>query len=1029
MFHIHRRRGGGGANAANGRGSAHRSSGAVLTSHTVPRGTKDTAPSVESLQPDEPQRVVGRGRGQARHLPVRGGERHDRGRNDPDPSDSAPFGLETAHEAPGKRHRLRARISTHQNGSGQRARDGVPELDRSGLVDLPGKLPANVVGVEKDRWSGCAQAGNAPAALSGGSTPISSRHVGQENAPGHAGSNRPVARNYKVFRSGQGRSTPALGRGSVASAALAVLVVALFLAAGGVVLLGPSAYDSAGRPGQATAPRGPVASWANFSSVIYFNETGLPGGTSWSVTANGAYNSSNGPSISFLVLDYTNVCYSFGGVAGYVTPSSGCDFVQSSNQTLPIFWAATTYQVQFTESGLPYFTQWSVTFNGSYQAAYGSAVSFLSPNGTFNYTIGSVTGYSASPGSGSVTVSGGAASVAVSFGTVAYVVSFQESGLPAGTSWSVSLNGAYGGSTTSTITYNEGNGTLPFTIGSIVGYIASPASGSVVVNGTQVSESISFVPATYSVTFTETGLPGGSEWDLVLAGQTSVGSTSSTASILLLNGSYSYSIVSANSEYAPSPRTGDFTVSGHALDESVNFTLVASLVAFRESGLPRGVDWYLNVSGQPSVASNTSAAGIHLPNGTYSFSIASTNKEYGPDPAGGQLTVAGQRINESVTFTLEVYPLSFAESGLPVGTPWTVELGGVQPWTSTTAWINLTHANATDLTYSFLAVPGFEPDPARGEILIAGLPVTVAISYTVAMYSVEFNSSGLPYGSSWSVNLSGSFHPSKQSIISFAVPNGTYPFDVNGEVGWAPTPRSDSVTVAGANMTVPIGWTVESFSITFQPLGLPAGTTWGVLVDGVLETNQSGPIVFGETNGTYSYTLSPISGLVATPASGTLHIRGQDVTQFITWSLPAGSVVYPLVFAETGLPSVSYWAVSFDGVAYTPQNVSLTLNVPNGTYPFSVTALDSYLGNPESGWLTVNGSALSLVISFDKPRSTFESLVAVLPYALAAFVGLVLAIVLISTLVRRRRDRRPAAPTPPPPVAFRPPPPPPNWRQ
>ncbi len=73
-----------------------------------------------------------------------------------------------------------------------------------------------------------------------------------------------------------------------------------------------------------------------------------------------------------------------------------------------------------------------------------------------------------------------------------YAVQFVESGLPSGTSFSVTLNGATSSSGSGTVSFSEVNGSYSFSIGSVSGYTASPSSGTVVVSGSAVSESVTF---------------------------------------------------------------------------------------------------------------------------------------------------------------------------------------------------------------------------------------------------------------------------------------------------------------------------------------------------------------------------------------------------------------------------------------------------------------------------------------------------------------------------------------------------------
>ena len=155
------------------------------------------------------------------------------------------------------------------------------------------------------------------------------------------------------------------------------------------------------------------------------------------------------------------------------------------------------YTVTFTESGLPSGTSWSVTFNGLTQSSTGSNITFpsISP-GTYNYTVTAPSVYFASPSSGSITVTSYNVIEPITFSQQTYSVTFSESGLPSGTSWSVTLNGKTETSTTNTISFVEPNGTYSFSIASINGYSVSQSSGSITVNGTNISQNITFKPVT-----------------------------------------------------------------------------------------------------------------------------------------------------------------------------------------------------------------------------------------------------------------------------------------------------------------------------------------------------------------------------------------------------------------------------------------------------------------------------------------------------------------------------------------------------
>ena len=173
---------------------------------------------------------------------------------------------------------------------------------------------------------------------------------------------------------------------------------------------------------------------------------------------------------------------------------------------------ATTYSVTFTESGLPSGAPWSVTLNGARASATApGSIIFTKSNETYPFTVGTVSGYAASPSSGSVTVNGAAVSKAITFTAAAlgaYSVTFVETGLPTGTNWSVSLNGSYRYSTTTTLSGTLPNGTYNFGFHTTASYTASPASMNVTVAGSAVVENVTFSPTAPSPSAGFFGLPG-----------------------------------------------------------------------------------------------------------------------------------------------------------------------------------------------------------------------------------------------------------------------------------------------------------------------------------------------------------------------------------------------------------------------------------------------------------------------------------------------------------------------------------------
>jgi hypothetical protein len=161
----------------------------------------------------------------------------------------------------------------------------------------------------------------------------------------------------------------------------------------------------------------------NFVPTItkaYFDETGLPPRTNWSVSVVGQRLNSTLIYILFEVLNGTYV-YTVGPVPGYsAIPSSGVVTVNWTTVAVSIQFAtapATIYTLTFQESGLAPDAIWSVAINSISVFSNGTTtVDFELPNGSYAYQIG-VSGSSQlpHPGSGYALVSGHSTTVSVTF--------------------------------------------------------------------------------------------------------------------------------------------------------------------------------------------------------------------------------------------------------------------------------------------------------------------------------------------------------------------------------------------------------------------------------------------------------------------------------------------------------------------------------------------------------------------------------------------------------------------------------------
>ncbi|MFZ1024138.1 MAG: hypothetical protein WAN87_08380 [Thermoplasmata archaeon] len=224
-----------------------------------------------------------------------------------------------------------------------------------------------------------------------------------------------------------------------------------------------------------------------------------------------------------------------------------------------------TYKVAFQEVGLPKNTSWSVDLSGSIHSSNGSWVIYPQiSNGTYTFSISTIdTRYAPDPGNGNVTVAGFAVYPVINFTVEMYPVTFEESGLPTGTAWSVTLNGTKVSTDNSTLVFDKHNGTYPFTVTSEHNiYAPRPGDGSVTVNGSSPLEYIAFNAYTYPVRFDREDSASASV-ELQIGAVPYTIPANGSVTVDLVNGSYSY-IASVGGEGEGVPN-GTFTVAGAAV--------------------------------------------------------------------------------------------------------------------------------------------------------------------------------------------------------------------------------------------------------------------------------------------------------------------------------------------------------------------------------------------------------------------------------------------------------------------------------
>ncbi len=523
---------------------------------------------------------------------------------------------------------------------------------------------------------------------------------------------------------------------------------------------------------------------------------------------------SNGSNGMFSAQNGYSLAVGWGSINAY-------NFVLASGGT-----AATTYTVTFTESGLASGTSWSVTLNGTTSSSSTSTISFSEPDGSYSYSIGSVSGYTASPSSGTITVNGANVNQAITFtkstttstsaiysqvnATSANIQTYtlpEAEEFTVGTSGSVSVNYV--------VLYLSGSGSVEFSIG-------TGLWGSNILANTTVSVTSSKL--WYNVSFNAVTMKGGTDYYLNVyqaSGNVQWGYTSSSSTSVSKNAVtdywYSGSTLTSDSSYPDIYTVGYYS--------SSSTTPAKYTVTFTESGLASGTSWSATLNGATS-SSSTSTISFSEPDGSYSYSIGSVSG-YTASPSSGTITVNGANVNQAITFSEVKYTVTFTESGLASGTSWSATLNGATS-SSSTSTISFSEPDGS-YSYSIGSVSGYTVSPSSGTITVNGANVNQAITFTQsttssstsAIYSqVNATSANiqtyiLPEAEEFTVGTSGSV--SVNYVVLYLSGSGSVEFSI-GTGLWG----SNIL----ANTTVSVTSSQSWYNVSFNAVTMNGGTDY-----------------------------------------------------------------------------------------------------------------------------------------------------------------------------------------------------------
>ena len=571
---------------------------------------------------------------------------------------------------------------------------------------------------------------------------------------------------------------------------------------------GNGSYTGTNNPAVITI-NGPIIEIAYFESCYYISviENGLPPGTIWyiSLTNGQSFNSTN-KTINFIepngTYSYTleNPVY-IGDTYRFITlQPSGTLKVNGTNVTIIIEYQK-QYYFNITSNPLDRGTVYPS--GGWYNA---SSILFIkafpNPNYEFLYWSGTGNGsYSGVNNSAIITINGPITEIA-NFVEI-YTIKFNEAGLPSGTQWSLNLGNITKSSTNSTIILQEPNETYSYSIETIISgstgirYISSLSSGTITVDGFNITVNVSYTEQ-YYLEMLSNPSDGGNVSPQ--SGWYNAGSTVTINAIPNSNFEFKSWTGTGNGSYSGINNQVTITINS-PITEQANFIELYS-ITFTESGLPAGTIWYVNTSNGQSYSSSGTSISVQMPNGSYSYTIATADKEYSAQ--GGLFIVNGSDMEVNIKFNPVTYAITFSESGLPSGTSWSLTLDNITE-SSTNGTIIFNEPNGT-YSYSISGIPGYRTTSYSGTVIANGNTIDENITWSVILYPITITENGIPNGTSWSATITGmAFNGqyinvtlySKTNTLTFNEPNGSYSYTIHLPPGYSSSKINGNFTVSG----------------------------------------------------------------------------------------------------------------------------------------------------------------------------------------------------------------------------------------
>ena len=649
------------------------------------------------------------------------------------------------------------------------------------------------------------------------------------------------------------------------------------------------------------------------SYPVTFLSTGLPSGTTWSVTLNNVTESTDGDSITFYAITGFPYSYTVSTPAQYApTPESGSFDGPGTSYNIQIQWSPIDFTVTLQETGLPSGSFWSSDLNFVSAGSSSNQITYTEPSGVYSFIVYPAAGYQVYPSAGTLDL---VSNITLQITFVPY--SDNSFGVVDQTLL-LNNNTRYNGEYFSLIpqtqyplqdVYDPQNNYL---------YVASAFSSNVTVINAQDNSIINeislgrgSIPIYMVLNILNNELYVSTESGNIIiisaAQNTVLGSISSTG-LHFITG---LAIDSANGNLLVTAgyNLTVFSQNGYVIDQ---ISLGASSYAYASAYINSTnsiVVAYLNGNGVDDISVYNSNLQL---TGTFSLGTSSSVRSILYDQYNNDLYLMA---NNQI-LTLNASNMNLVRTILPDGIPY---YSTIDPYTRDIyaivalnslglSYFNLTVIDgSTNSIVSEIPLPYGSLFPAydrtsQNIYITDEFTDSVYIFAPEHFYSINLTESSLPTETTWYVNLSnGQSYSTSGRYIVFFEPNGNYTYTLSTvNKSWSASSYTNALRVSGSDIVNPVKWDEVIYKVVFTEHGLASGTDWYVLIGGqnISGTANSNISVY-LINGTYQYSIGNVAGYTLSGGSGSAMIDGSGANVSVNYK-GITTVSPTLVYAAIG---------------------------------------------------------------------------------------------------------------------------------